>query len=112
MHLLVDFLIVIVISTVGNVHIHDIITNLRRNETEKGNENLPPQTKQTRAIVHIGPSKTGTTTIQRQTKIQAEQLLLDEYEMPWRNLLQRNEGNKKLYRSNQFNFASCFKMEK
>ena len=59
----------------------------------------------TRAVIHMGPHKTGTTTIQEQSSTYQDKLKLDGYEMPWK-LVEETigvEGN-----PNQKHFSSCF----
>ena len=66
----------------------------------------------TRAVVHMGVHKTGTTTIQRTTAQYKNQLQMDGYEMPW-SFLRENGGPTNLTYQfrvphNQMNFARCF----
>ena len=72
-----------------------------------------------RAVIHMGPHKTGTTTIQegfdRANNVPLSNFLsLDRYKMPW-NEIQSNQGhrsNKGLQAMhNQVNFATCFLKE-
>lgn len=69
-------------------------------------------TKKTRAVIHMGVHKTGTSSIQKQSEELTDQLKLDGYEMPWRII---QEGQTKIrgrtnldVRGNQVNFATCF----
>ena len=55
------------------------------------------------AFVHIGPHKTGTTTIQEYSSRLVKHLLKDGYKMPWSHL-----DDKELSSCNQVRFATCF----
>jgi len=64
--------------------------------------------KQSRAVVHMGVYKTGSTTIQRLSAQLVEYLTKDEYEMPWA-LLSTAEQQKLLnMTASQVHFATCF----
>ena len=61
-----------------------------------------------RAVVHMGPHKTGTTTIQMQSDRYSSLLKSDGYEMPWDAMNKTiDEGHRNVF-YNQKNFASCF----
>ena len=70
----------------------------------------------TRAVVHMGIHKTGSTTIQKLSKLHAKELKLDGYEMPWHLIVEggHNASTVKLgegelrHFENQVNFATCF----
>ena len=62
--------------------------------------------RRTRAVIHMGPHKTGSTTIQDQTKVWSKQLLLDRYEMPWANLLRLSSDGTKEERVGTINATS------
>ena len=62
--------------------------------------------RRTRAVIHMGPHKTGSTTIQDQTKVWSKQLLLDRYEMPWTNLLRISSDDKEEERTTTRNAAN------
>ena len=58
------------------------------------------------AVVHIGPHKTGSTTIQEYSKLLSEHLLEDGYDMPWSHeFANRTQSHGP---SNQVNIATCF----
>ena len=72
-----------------------------------------------RAVVHMGIHKTGSTSIQRQSRKHVDLLELDRYEMPWVAKMESNEHgtirnkhgtieNQKIGPQNQVNFATCF----
>lgn len=61
------------------------------------------------AVVHIGPHKTGSSTIQEYTRLFSEQLLEDGYDMPWSHKFPN--GTRPQFRDpthNQVNVATCF----
>lgn len=65
----------------------------------------------THAVIHIGPHKTGTTTIQSLSKVHFKELRKDGYEMPWKNLnsLTYSKYVKNPSKDgNQAQFGSCF----
>lgn len=61
------------------------------------------------AIVHIGPHKTGTTSIQAYTAILHDELGKDNYEMPWALLAHdlQHVNAEPYINLNQFNLVSC-----
>ena len=61
--------------------------------------------KAANAVIHIGPHKTGTTSIQEYSKVLYPELIADNYEMPWKHL-------KKTAWENQVEFATCFVTER
>ena len=60
------------------------------------------------SFVHIGPSKTGTTTIQRYSSTLVKHLLKDGYKMPWSNLDLELSSCDQVRCSNQVQFSTCF----
>lgn len=58
------------------------------------------------AVVHIGPHKTGSTTLQEYSKLLSEQLLKDGYDMPWSHKFAN--GTQSHGPPNQVNIATCF----
>lgn len=60
----------------------------------------------THAVVHMGPHKTGSSFIQRVSKILVKELESDGYEMPWVDL--EGELDFKTPPSTQVQFATCF----
>jgi len=71
-------------------------------------QSKPPPTNQTNthlnAVVHIGPHKTGTTSIQGHSVSLVQHLANDNYEMPWSH--STNSSEPRL--ANQVNVATCF----
>ena len=59
------------------------------------------------AVVHVGPHKTGTTTIQTYSKLIANELLQDNYEMPWMRIYNQTHDIKDHW-PNQAHVATCF----
>ena len=64
----------------------------------------------TYAIIHMGPHKTGSTSIQHASKKYIEQLRQDQYEMPWAVNREkfREKSTVSRQNQNQVNFATCF----
>ena len=60
------------------------------------------------AFVHIGPPKTGTTTIQQYSSTLVKHLLKDGYKMPWSNLDLQLSSCDRVHCSNQVHFSTCF----
>ena len=78
----------------------DIITQSRQDFHERS-----------RAVIHMGVHKTGTSSIQKTTETFKEELREDGYEMPWAVNMNRWEGESSQTMhmfGNQANFASCF----
>jgi len=72
--------------------------------------NKEPTGGPTYAIIHMGPHKTGTSTIQLASNKYIEQLRQDQYEMPWAVNREKFRENSTVSRlnQNQVNFATCF----
>ena len=69
----------------------------------------PPPTTVKYAVVHVGPHKTGTTTIQALSEKFMKSLAMDNYHMPWVNIANgKRIGNTKKTGQNQVNLATCF----
>ena len=88
---------------------------LNQQEVHEVSPPPPPQQSRTRtrAVIHMGIHKTGTTSIQAQSYEKRDLLKLDGYEMPWYAYLERKrrEGHEielKVPYMNQRNFATCF----
>lgn len=63
----------------------------------------------THAVIHIGPYKTGSTSIQSFSKEHIKELKADGYEMPWTNLVVKQTQHDWLQQNgNQVQFANCF----
>ena len=60
------------------------------------------------AFVHIGPLKTGTTTIQQYSSRLVKHLLKDGYKMPWSNLDLELSSCNRVHCCNQVHFSTCF----
>merc|ERR1712194_628556 len=73
-------------------------------------EQSPTTKKQLNAVIHVGPHKTGSTSIQTASSLYIDLLKEDNYEMPW-SYMNKNglkNVNGKYLQKNQVNFASCF----
>lgn len=68
---------------------------------------IEKERKETYAVLHMGPPKTGSSTIQSYSKRLKNALAKDGYEMPWTRSGHRIKKGRQL-RTNQVNFASCF----
>ena len=66
-----------------------------------------PRPEVTRAVIHMGIHKTGTSTIQKISARYKDKLMEDGYEMPWVGFSARTGISLDL-NDNQVNFASCF----
>jgi hypothetical protein len=97
-------------ATPAIVAAHDSI-NINISSTESSTK---PGNKKALAIVHMGPHKTGTTTIQDQSNHYIQTLKKDGYFMPWGD---NNANNKRKRKKgsfdptsfwNQVHFATCF----
>lgn len=62
------------------------------------------ENKAMNAVIHIGPHKTGSTSIQEASAAAIDHLQLDNYETPWSHLKLLDHGE--LY--NQVHFSTCF----
>ena len=63
----------------------------------------------TQAVIHMGPYKTGSTSIQVESRSLMKELKMDGYEMPWQAVLDRVGGDQRphCYPNQEF-FAGCF----
>ena len=79
-------------------------------QPDSGSRNNPSSDNYSHAVVHMGPHKTGSTTIQFQSQHLQDHLKLDGFEMPWSVMRERTE-RETFGRSggrNQLRFAFCF----
>jgi hypothetical protein len=100
------------------LHDKDVRTVIKEHTEETIKVKVEEKKKHvSRAVIHMGPHKTGTTTIQEgfdraNNYALSKYLSLDRYKMPWNEIL-RNEGRHRSTKGlqaneNQVNFATCF----
>lgn len=80
-------------------------------ESDITNQSRQDFHERSRAVIHMGVHKTGTTSIQKATETFKEELREDGYEMPWAVNMNRWEGESSQtmhWFANQATFASCF----
>lgn len=99
-------LILNVIQSQRNIKQHNVNINTNANINATTSKNL------TRAVVHMGMHKTGTTSLQAYTNTYRQYLQKDGYEMPWGWAYDRHNGTdvKPMRNRPQFqgDFARCF----
>ena len=78
-------------------------------QPDSGSRNNPSSDNYSHAVVHMGPHKTGSTTIQFQSEHLQDHLKLDGFEMPWSVMRERTKRETfGTSGRNQLRFAFCF----